>query len=44
MTELERIVWAMMFMEKLANGISPIEDTLAPAKFNIIQIFLSGGV
>lgn len=30
MTELEKIERAKMYMDKLANGINPIDDTMAP--------------
>ena len=30
MTELEMIERAKMYMDKLANGVNPIDDTLAP--------------
>ncbi len=30
MTELEMIKRAKMYMDKLANGINPIDDTVAP--------------
>ena len=30
MTELEKIAYARTFMEKLANGINPLDDTPIP--------------
>lgn len=30
MTELEKIERAKMYMDKLANGINPIDGTMAP--------------
>ena len=30
MTELEKIERAKTYMEKLANGINPIDDTMVP--------------
>ena len=30
MTELEKIERAKMYMDKLANGINPIDDTMVP--------------
>ena len=30
MTELEKIVYAKSFIDKLANGINPLDDTLIP--------------
>ena len=41
MTELEKIERAKMYMDKLANGIDPISDTLAPDGDIINQVRLS---
>lgn len=41
MTELEKIERAKMYMEKLANGINPIDDTVAPEGDIINQVHLS---
>lgn len=41
MTELDKIARAKMYMEKLANGIDPISDTLAPDGDIINQVRLS---
>lgn len=41
MTELEKIARAKMYMDKLANGIDPISDTLAPDRDIINQVRLS---
>ncbi len=41
MTELERIQRAKMYMEKLANGINPIDDTMAPEEDIINHVRLS---
>lgn len=41
MTELEKIGRAKMYMDKLANGIDPISDTLAPDGDTINQVRLS---
>ena len=41
MTELEKIERAKMYMEKLANGINPIDDTVAPDGDIINQVHLS---
>lgn len=41
MTEMEKIERAKMYMEKLANGINPIDDTLAPDEDIINQVRLS---
>ena len=30
MTELEKIEYAKSFIDKLANGINPIDDTMIP--------------
>lgn len=41
MTELEKIERAKMYMDKLANGINPLDDTLAPDGDIINQVRLS---
>lgn len=41
MTELEKIERAKMYMEKLANGINPIDDKMAPDEDIINQVRLS---
>ncbi len=41
MTELEMIERAKMYMDKLANGINPIDDTLAPEEDIINNVRLS---
>lgn len=41
MTELEKIERAKMYMEKLANGINPIEDTAVPDEDVINNVRLS---
>lgn len=41
MTELEKIKRARTYMEKLANGINPLDDTLAPDEDIINQVRLS---
>ena len=41
MTELEKIERAKMYMEKLANGINPIDDTVVPDGDIINQVRLS---
>ena len=42
MTELEKIERAKMYMDKLANGINPIDDTMAPDDDLINNVRLSG--
>jgi hypothetical protein len=41
MTELEKIERARMYMDKLANGINPIDDTMAPDEDIINNVHLS---
>ena len=41
MTELEKIERAKMYMDKLANGINPIDDTMAPDDDLINNVRLS---
>ena len=41
MTELEKMERAKMYMEKLANGINPIDDMMAPDEDIINQVRLS---
>ena len=41
MTELEKIERAKTYMEKLANGINPLDDTEAPDEDIINQVRLS---
>ena len=41
MTELEKIERAKTYMEKLANGINPLDDTAAPDGDMINQVRLS---
>ena len=41
MTELEMIERAKMYMDKLANGVNPIDDTLAPEEDIINNVRLS---
>lgn len=41
MTELEKIERAKTYMDKLANGINPIDDTMAPAEDIINNVRLS---
>ena len=41
MTELEKIERAKMYMDKLANGINPIDDTMAPGDDIINNVRLS---
>ena len=41
MTELEKIEQAKMYMDKLANGINPIDDTMAPDDDLINNVRLS---
>ena len=41
MTELDKIKRAKMYMEKLANGINPIDDTVVPNEDVINQVRLS---
>ena len=41
MTELEKIERAKMYMDKLANGINPIDDTIAPDDDLINNVRLS---
>ena len=41
MTELEKISRAKMYMDKLANGINPIDDTTAPEEDIINNVRLS---
>ena len=41
MTELEKIERARMYMDKLANGINPIDDTMAPDEDIINNVRLS---
>lgn len=41
MTELEKVQRAKMYMEKLANGINPIDDTMAPEEDIINHVRLS---
>lgn len=41
MTELEKIERAKTYMEKLANGINPIDDTMVPDKDIINNVRLS---
>jgi hypothetical protein len=41
MTELEKIKRAKMYMDKLAKGINPIEDTMAPNEDVINNVRLS---
>ena len=41
MTELEKIKRAKMYMDKLANGINPIDDTTAPEEDIINNVRLS---
>ena len=41
MTELEKIERAKLYMDKLANGINPIDDTMAPDEDIINNVRLS---
>ena len=41
MTELEKIERAKTYMDKLANGINPIDDTMAPDEDIINNVRLS---
>lgn len=41
MAELEKIEWAKTYMDKLANGINPIDDTMAPDEDIINNVRLS---
>lgn len=41
MTEIEKIERAKVYMEKLANGINPIDNTMAPDKDIINNVRLS---
>lgn len=41
MEELEKIEWAKTYMDKLANGINPIDDTIAPDEDIINNVRLS---
>ena len=41
MTEIEKIKYAKSFIDKLANGINPIDDTLAPEQDIINNVRLS---
>ena len=41
MTELEKIERARMYMDKLANGINPIDDTMVPDEDIINNVRLS---
>ena len=41
MTELEKIERAKMYMDKLANGINPIDDTVVPDDDLINNVRLS---
>ena len=41
MTELEKIERARMYIDKLANGINPIDDTMAPDDDLINNVRLS---
>ena len=41
MTELETIQWAKMYMDKLAKGINPIDDTPVPENDAINNVRLS---
>ena len=41
MTELEKIERARIYMDKLANGINPIDDTMAPDEDIINNVRLS---
>lgn len=42
MTELEKIERAKMYMDKLANGINPIDDTMTPWHQTMILSTMSG--
>lgn len=41
MTELETLQRAKMYMEKLANGINPLDDTMIPDGEVVNQVRLS---
>lgn len=41
MTELEKIKRAKMYMDKLANGINPLDDTVVPDEDIVNQVRLS---
>ena len=41
MTELEKIVYAKTFIDKLANGINPINDTPIPEGDTVNNVRLS---
>ena len=41
MTELEKIKRAQMYMNKLANGINPLDDTVVPDEDIVNQVRLS---
>ena len=41
MTELERIAYAKSFIDKLANGINPLEDTPIPEDDIVNNVRLS---
>ena len=42
MTELEKIERAKTYIDKLANGINPVDDTMAPDADIINNVRLSG--
>ena len=41
MTELEKIKRAKMYLDKLANGINPLDDTVVPDEDIVNQVRLS---
>ena len=41
MTELEKIAYAKSFIDKLANGVNPIDDTVIPDEDVINNVRLS---
>ena len=41
MTELEKIERAKMYMDKLANGINPIDDSVVPDEDIVNNVRLS---